>query len=74
MMSKYDHDNVVPIKQSALSKKDQVADMFDSIAYRYDFFKPIFKHWHRYHLEKKCIEGTPFAAAKNHSGCGYRHC
>lgn len=37
MMSKYDHDNVVPIKQSVLSKKDQVADMFDSIAYRYDF-------------------------------------
>ena len=36
-MVKYDHDSVMPEKGSDLSKKEQVAGMFDSIAYRYDF-------------------------------------
>jgi demethylmenaquinone methyltransferase/2-methoxy-6-polyprenyl-1,4-benzoquinol methylase len=36
-MTKFAHDTVVPSKGSDLSKKDQVADMFNSIAYRYDF-------------------------------------
>jgi demethylmenaquinone methyltransferase / 2-methoxy-6-polyprenyl-1,4-benzoquinol methylase len=36
-MEKYSHDNVVPFKNSALGKKEQVADMFNRIAYRYDF-------------------------------------
>ena len=36
-MTEFAHDKVVPIKGSGLSKKDQVADMFDNIAYRYDF-------------------------------------
>src|SRR5688500_18793869 len=30
------HDNIVPFKNSGLSKKDQVRDMFDQIAGRYD--------------------------------------
>ncbi len=33
----YDHDKIVPFKHSARSKKEQVADMFDQIAHRYDF-------------------------------------
>jgi len=37
MMVKFDHDSVVPDQQSGLSKKEQVAGMFDSIAHRYDF-------------------------------------
>jgi demethylmenaquinone methyltransferase/2-methoxy-6-polyprenyl-1,4-benzoquinol methylase len=37
MTTVYDHDNVVPDKDSALSKKEQVAGMFDHIAHRYDF-------------------------------------
>ena len=37
MTTKFDHDNIVPYKDSDLSKKNQVADMFDSIAHRYDF-------------------------------------
>lgn len=37
MITKFDHDSVVPYKDSDLSKKNQVADMFDSIAHRYDF-------------------------------------
>ena len=36
-MVKYDHDSVMPEEGSDLSKKEQVAGMFDSIAYRYDF-------------------------------------
>lgn len=36
-MANYEHDTVVPNQQSTLSKKEQVATMFDSIAPRYDF-------------------------------------
>ena len=36
-MTQFDHDKVVPLRNSELSKKEQVADMFDNIAYRYDF-------------------------------------
>ncbi|MEO6549842.1 MAG: bifunctional demethylmenaquinone methyltransferase/2-methoxy-6-polyprenyl-1,4-benzoquinol methylase UbiE [Ferruginibacter sp.] len=36
-MTQFAHDKVVPLKDSELSKKEQVADMFDNIAYRYDF-------------------------------------
>ena len=36
-MTKFAHDTVVPYKDSALSKKQQVAGMFDDIAFRYDF-------------------------------------
>ena len=35
-MSKYLHDTVVPYEQSGQSKKEQVAGMFDQIAFRYD--------------------------------------
>ncbi|MDB5249900.1 MAG: 2-heptaprenyl,4-naphthoquinone methyltransferase MenG [Segetibacter sp.] len=36
-MAKYAHDTIVPFKESDLSKKQQVANMFDKIAFRYDF-------------------------------------
>lgn len=36
-MAKFAHDDVVPYQQSKLDKKHQVADMFNSIACRYDF-------------------------------------
>ncbi len=36
-MAKYSHDHIVPFKNSELEKKQQVADMFDRIAFRYDF-------------------------------------
>ena len=36
-MSTYEHDTVVPFKDSAESKKKQVEEMFDKIAFRYDF-------------------------------------
>jgi len=36
-MSEYAHDTIVPYKDSGLSKKKQVAGMFNDIAFRYDF-------------------------------------
>lgn len=36
-MTNYSHDAVVPFKDSEQSKKEQIAGMFDDIAYRYDF-------------------------------------
>lgn len=36
-MSEFAHDTVVPDELSKLSKKEQVAGMFDNIAFRYDF-------------------------------------
>lgn len=36
-MTKFAHDTIVPDKESQLDKKQQVAEMFDSIAFRYDF-------------------------------------
>ena len=37
VMAEYAHDIIVPYKNSEKSKKNQVADMFDHIAPRYDF-------------------------------------
>ena len=36
-MAEYKHDTVVPFKDSSQTKKQQVAEMFDRIAFRYDF-------------------------------------
>lgn len=36
-MTEFAHDSVVPYKDSDSSKKQQVAQMFDDIAFRYDF-------------------------------------
>ena len=36
-MTDYAHDIVVPYKNSELGKKQQVAGMFNDIAFRYDF-------------------------------------
>jgi demethylmenaquinone methyltransferase/2-methoxy-6-polyprenyl-1,4-benzoquinol methylase len=36
-MGKFEHDTVVPYEQSTLRKKEQIAEMFNRIALRYDF-------------------------------------
>lgn len=36
-MSEFEHDKIVPDESSNQTKKEQVASMFDSIAFRYDF-------------------------------------
>jgi demethylmenaquinone methyltransferase / 2-methoxy-6-polyprenyl-1,4-benzoquinol methylase len=35
-MPEYQHDKIVPFKESAVSKKEQMAEMFNRIAFRYD--------------------------------------
>jgi len=36
-MPEYQHDTIIPFKDSAAPKKQQVAEMFNKIAHRYDF-------------------------------------
>lgn len=36
-MTDYSHDRIVPFKDSGAGKKQQIAEMFDRIAFRYDF-------------------------------------
>jgi demethylmenaquinone methyltransferase/2-methoxy-6-polyprenyl-1,4-benzoquinol methylase len=36
-MATFNHDKVVPYQESEMTKKQQVADMFNHIAFRYDF-------------------------------------
>ena len=36
-MPEYQHDKIVPYKDSGVAKKEQVAEMFNQIAFRYDF-------------------------------------
>lgn len=36
-MTQFEHDTVVPVRHSTRGKKEQVADMFNDIAHRYDF-------------------------------------
>ena len=36
-MPEYQHDTIVPFKDSVVPKKQQVAEMFNKIAFRYDF-------------------------------------
>jgi len=36
-MTEFRHDTIVPFRNSTSAKKEQVADMFDKIAFRYDF-------------------------------------
>ena len=36
-MGKFAHDEIVPFRESDLDKKEQVADMFNHIAFKYDF-------------------------------------
>ncbi|MFT3949466.1 MAG: bifunctional demethylmenaquinone methyltransferase/2-methoxy-6-polyprenyl-1,4-benzoquinol methylase UbiE [Agriterribacter sp.] len=36
-MATFNHDKVVPYRESGLTKKQQVAEMFNRIAFRYDF-------------------------------------
>lgn len=56
-MTGFAHDKVVPQQGSELSKKEQVADMFNKIAYRYDFLNRflsigIDKSWRKKAVEK----------------------
>ena len=55
-MGKFAHDTIVPIKNSPLAKKEQVAAMFDSIAYRYDFLNRFLSAGIDVYWRKKAIQ------------------
>jgi demethylmenaquinone methyltransferase/2-methoxy-6-polyprenyl-1,4-benzoquinol methylase len=55
-MSKYTHDKVVPFKDSALNKKQQVAEMFNHIAFRYDFLNRFLSAGIDVYWRKKAIK------------------
>ena len=54
-MYQYAHDDVMPDKGSELSKKKQVADMFNRIAFRYDFMNRFLSFGIDVYWRKKAI-------------------
>lgn len=54
-MANYSHDRIVPFKDSELGKKQQVAEMFDKIAFRYDFLNRFLSGGIDMHWRKQAI-------------------
>lgn len=54
-MLKFEHDQIMPYNDSNLDKKHQVAKMFDSIAFRYDFLNKFLSAGIDRHWRKKAI-------------------
>ncbi|MFT3703645.1 MAG: bifunctional demethylmenaquinone methyltransferase/2-methoxy-6-polyprenyl-1,4-benzoquinol methylase UbiE [Agriterribacter sp.] len=64
-MATFEHDKIVPYQDSELTKKQQVADMFNRIAFRYDFMNRflsagIDKGWRRKALKLLAKENPKF--------------
>lgn len=55
-MTKFAHDTVVPDQTSTLNKKQQVAAMFNDIAFRYDFLNRFLSLGLDISWRKKAIE------------------
>ena len=64
-MSDYAHDTVVPYKDSGLGKKQQVAGMFNDIAFRYDFLNRFLSAGIDISWRKKAIKQLAAIQPKN---------
>ncbi|HVS98010.1 MAG TPA: bifunctional demethylmenaquinone methyltransferase/2-methoxy-6-polyprenyl-1,4-benzoquinol methylase UbiE [Puia sp.] len=75
-MTDFSHDKVVPFKDSQLGKKQQIAEMFDRIAFRYDFLNRFLSggtdlYWRRKAIRElrpdktRSIRDATGAASKN---------
>lgn len=64
-MSKYAHDSVVPFKDSGENKKQQVAEMFNDIAFRYDFMNRFLSAGIDVSWRKKAIQQLTELKPKN---------
>lgn len=77
-MANYSHDRIVPFKDSELGKKQQIAEMFDKIAFRYDFLNRFLSggidiYWRRRaigELRDLAANGTRSDAGKAGAGAG----
>ncbi|MGL6266479.1 MAG: class I SAM-dependent methyltransferase, partial [Chitinophagaceae bacterium] len=59
-MSEFAHDKVVPYQGSVHGKKEQVAEMFDDIAPRYDFLNRFLSAGIDVRWRKKALEELKF--------------
>jgi len=62
-MANYSHDRIVPFKDSELGKKQQIAEMFDKIAFRYDFLNRFLSggsdiYWRRRAIRELRVPGA----------------
>ena len=64
-MANFDHDTVVPYKDSDQSKKQQVAEMFNDIAFRYDFMNRFLSAGIDVRWRKKAIKQLKGLGPKN---------
>ena len=55
-MTDYSHDKVVPYQESEKTKKEQVASMFDQIAFRYDFLNRLLSGGIDIYWRKKALK------------------
>jgi demethylmenaquinone methyltransferase/2-methoxy-6-polyprenyl-1,4-benzoquinol methylase len=74
-MAKYSHDRVVPFKDSELGKKQQIADMFDRIAFRYDFLNRFLSggidiYWRRRAIRELIAQGHKGGETGSNIGAG----
>jgi len=66
-MANYSHDRIVPFKDSELGKKQQIAEMFDKIAFRYDFLNRFLSggsdiYWRRRAIRELRVPGAGVGA------------